>query len=281
MRRPLGVDLVVVITDNDVDRSAEPVVEAARATTGLDIRYVVEPRRGIPFARNTGVRAAGDVDWVAFVDDDEVVDETWLERLLTVAAQTGADVVTGTVLPHFDERPPSWVVRGGFFERPRFATGTAIPYARTSNALVAGRLLRGEGDGPFSERLLANGGDDTHFFQRVRLAGGRIVWADEAVVTETVPTSRVDVRWLVKREYRRGNTLSWCLRDLEDSWPRRGKRAVAGLVRCVQGIGLILASVVRGKAARVQGLRRLAFGAGLLTGLTGHAYQEYRTVHGR
>ncbi len=281
MTVPDDVDLVVVITDNDAEGSAEPVVDAARASIRGDLRYVVEPRRGIPFARNAGVRAAPDADWVAFVDDDETVADDWLVELWDVAGRTGADVVTGTVLASFEVPPPDWVVAGRFFERPRFPTGTRIPYARTSNALVAARWLR-ESDAPFDVRMQANGGDDTHFFQRVRLGGGSIVWADSAVVEEVVPQSRVDVGWLVRREYRRGNTLSWCLRDLEDSWPRRIKRFGAGVLRCAHGLAEVVGSVVRGgKAARVTGMRRMAFGSGLITGLSGRAYQEYVTVHGR
>ena len=35
-----------------------------------------------------------------------------------------------------------------------------------------------------------NGGDDTHFFTRAQMQGLSIVWADDAVVHETVPASR-------------------------------------------------------------------------------------------
>ena len=67
--------------------------------------YAVEPRRGIPFGRNTAVRTAGDVDFVAFLDDDETADPAWLVELLRVQRTTGADVVTGTVLPVFEAGP--------------------------------------------------------------------------------------------------------------------------------------------------------------------------------
>jgi succinoglycan biosynthesis protein ExoM len=276
---PDNVELTVVIVDNDAAASARPVVDAARERIQASLVYVTEPQRGIPFARNRAVAAAGDVDWIAFVDDDETVDERWLAELLRVAEEYSADVVTGTVLPRFENPPPRWALRGRFFERRRFPTGTAIHFARTSNVLIAARLLRSV-DRPFSEAMANNGGDDTHFFQRVRLGGGRIVWADEAVVVETVPASRVRARWLIQREFRRGNTLSLCLRDLEDSPYRRAKRVAAAGVHAGTGLALLVASAVGGRTTLVRGAQRVALGMGLLSGLTGHVYQEYSVVHG-
>jgi hypothetical protein len=85
----------------------------------------------------------------------------------------------------------------------------------------------------------------------------------------------------VKREYRRGNTLSICLRDLMDSPGRRARRAAQGVLRLVQGGLLLLAAPVRGRAGAVQALQRVALGAGLLSGLFGVRYDEYQVVHGR
>jgi glycosyltransferase involved in cell wall biosynthesis len=280
MTVPDGVAVKVVVVDNDADGSARAVVDALAATKPVPVHYAIQPVRGIPFARNRAVEEAGEVDWIAFVDDDEVVDPGWLAELLRVAAQHSADVVTGTVLPMFEQAPPRWADKGGFFERRRFPTGHRIQFARTSNALVAGKLLVGVTQ-PFSEAFRNNGGDDTHFFQRVRLSGHVIVWADDAVVQETVPVSRVNSTWLIKREYRRGNTLSLCLRDLEDSWGRRAKRVLAAGWHAANGTLALLATPVKGRVALIRGAQRLAFAGGLLSGLTGRIYQEYSVVHGR
>ena len=125
-----------------------------------------------------------------------------------------------------------------------------------------------------------NGGDDTHLFQRVRLGGGRIIWSDEAVVTETVPETRLNAQWLIRREYRRGNTRSLCLRDLEDSVPRRVKRLAAASAHSTAGLGLIALSPLMGRTALVRGTQRIALAAGLVTGLSGHIYEEYSVIHG-
>lgn len=276
---PRDVELRIVVVDNDGAGSAARVVDAIRAETPLEIRYAIEPTRGIPFARNRAVSTAGDVDWFAFVDDDETVGVAWIAELLRVGIEHDADVVTGPVLPVFEVPPPPWVRHGAFFDRERHPTGTLVRWARTSNALVAARQM--STGKPFNEAMGNNGGDDTHFFQRVRLAHGTMVWADGAVVSEVVPATRVSTRWLLRRSFRRGNTLSLCLRDLEDSPRRRAKRLAAACYHTAAGLALAASGVVTGRAAAVRGLQRIWFAVGLVTGLFGHSYQEYRVVHGR
>ena len=79
-----GYGVKVIIVDNDPDGSARSIVETCRTTMPWELVYTVEPRRGIPFGRNTAVRTAGDADFVAFLDDDEVAEPDWLTELLRV-----------------------------------------------------------------------------------------------------------------------------------------------------------------------------------------------------
>lgn len=271
-----------MIVDNDAGGSGREAVEAVEAEGfPWPLHYVVETTRGIPFGRNRALAEAGDVDFVAFIDDDEEPADDWLDRLLRAQRASRADVVTGPVLPRFEQPPPEWVVRGGFFERRRHVTGERLHYARTSNVLISSAVYDAAAR-PFPESFALNGGDDTYFFKKVHLEGGTIVWADDAVVHEDVPATRVDVRWMLRREYRRGNTLSLCLRALEDSPARRAKRVVAGLAAIARGVVAVpVGAVRRRRDAVVAGLQRIWFGAGLLSGLTGHVYQEYTTIHGR
>ena len=62
---------------------------------------------------------------------------------------------------------------------------------------------------------------------------------------------------------------------------RRVRRIVNGLFNLGQGVGLVVVGLVRGRITLVRGLQRLWFGAGLLAGLAGARYEEYRTIHGR
>ena len=267
------VDLRVVVVDNDAGGSARAVVDRL-VDFPWSIEYAVEPHRGISAARNAAVRRVGEVEFVAFVDDDEWVEPAWLVELVRAQLRTDADIVVGPVLPDFAAPPPRWFSKGRFLEPYEHRPDEPLWYAYTGNALVRRSVLE-PADAPFSERFGLLGGEDTHFFMRVYIKGARIVWAPEARVHESIPAERMTESWLVRREYRRGNTLSLCLRDLEDSRLRRVKRVGHGVFRIGQGATLALASPLGGRATFVRGAQRIAFGAGLLTGLGAHSFRAY------
>lgn len=276
-RVPAGVELRVVVVDNDARGTARDVVAAAPA--GLSATYDIEPRAGIPYARSRSVELAAGADFLVFVDDDELPRPGWLAALLDAQRRHGADVVTGPVLPVFEQEPPAWVVRGGFFDRPRFRTGTPLTYARTSNVLVSAAAL--PLDGPaFPDVAGPSGGSDTYFFRRARLAGASIVWADDACVVEHVPPGRVRVGYLMRRAYRYGNTQSVVLVALEDSPARRAKRAARVAVDTAAGCLLLVAALGGGRASAARGLTRMSYAAGLASGLTGRPTRRQGGLHG-
>src|SRR5262249_22718479 len=89
-------DLRVVVIDHDPAGPAAEVCQDARRWLDLPLVHRVEPRRGIPQARNAAVAAALErAEFVAFIDDDEVPSPQWLDELLRVQAETGADAVAG------------------------------------------------------------------------------------------------------------------------------------------------------------------------------------------
>jgi GT2 family glycosyltransferase len=259
-------EIVLVVVDNDAEESARPVCEDARRWLSLQLRYAVEPRKGIPFARNATLRHAGDADWLAFIDDDEIPDPRWLDTLMRVQRETGADVVTGPVLPRFAEPPPAWIADGGLFEQPHYATGTPLHTAYTNNALLR-RSRLDDLDRLFDERLTLGVGEDADLFERLALRGARIVWADEAIVHETVPAARANARWLLRRGYVCGTAITHLERQ-RLSAPR------ALLSGACQGAwwllrGLLGAAFARGRAARVRSLQIFTSGIGRFAGFAG------------
>jgi succinoglycan biosynthesis protein ExoM len=279
---PDGHEMSVIIVDNDPDGSARPVVEAATRRTPWNLLYEIEPERGISAARNTAVRLGLDAgaDAIVFIDDDEWVESTWLVELIATQESTRADVVTGPVLPVFDEPPPEWVLAGKFFDRPRYAHNSAQTYATTSSVLMMRSCFEGR-PLPFDPDFGISGGSDTHLFAQLREDGLRIHWSDTAIVHEAIPASRVDEAWLVRREYRRGQTLSRSLRRRDTRRWRQLRRGVRGLLEMLAGLPEFLVGVVTGKHRRVRGRQRIALGAGMISGLFDRRYDEYRTIHGR
>ena len=145
-------------------------------------------------------------------------------------------------------------------------------FANTGNVLVHASLFE---HARFSERFALSGGEDTHFFLRAARDGARIVWAADARVHEEIPPERMRVGWIARREFRRGNTLSLCLLDLDPSPRRRLKRVLHAVLRIGVGAAQAGCGAVAGRRLALRGVQNAAFGSGLLFGLTGRGYAEY------
>lgn len=192
----------IVVVDNDRLGSAEGVIADFRAASSVDVSYEIEPRQNICLARNKGIdRASG--EFVAFIDDDEFPARRWLVNLFQTCRLDGVAGVLGPVKSYFDERPPAWVMKGKFYDRPTHPTGFVIdwPESRTGNVLLKTGILKAD-EAPFNPDF--HRGGDTDFFRRMIESGHMFVWCDEAVVYEIVPPSRWTRSFMLKRALLRG-----------------------------------------------------------------------------
>jgi glycosyltransferase involved in cell wall biosynthesis len=278
---PDDVEVRVFVVDNDPERSAEPLTHVHAAASPLDVAYVHEPIRGISAGRNASIAAARDwgADALCFIDDDEWPEPDWLLELVSTARRTGADVVTGPVFPVFDEPPPSWIIEGRYFERPRHDHDGLIDYATTSSVLIDMACLEDRAE-PFDAEFGLSGGSDTHLFAELYDAGRRIVWCDHAHVYESIPSSRVDAAWLLRREYRRGQTMSRSLRRRDPRMVRYLRRLANATLQAASGLAILVAGLPFGRARWFRGAKMIVLGAGMVTGLVSRGYQEYRHTHG-
>ena len=193
----------IVIVDNDRERSAERVVADLEGMVPVPLRYNCEPEQNIALARNMAMAHATG-NFIAFSDDDEVPERNWLVSLYQACRKFRADGVLGPVLPLYEVEPPSWVVRGKFYERPSHATGEELTWknTRTGNVLFRRALLL-EGEDWFRPEF-GSGGEDRDFFKRMIARGHRFVWCAEAPVREVVPAERCTWSFMVRRAFLRG-----------------------------------------------------------------------------
>ena len=221
----------VIVVDNDAAGGAATAVEAAKTRhPELNIRYSVEPQKGISFARNTAVSLAAG-DFLAWIDDDETAAENWLLSLWMTRSINNVDAVFGPVIPVFPQGSRSWPRRSGVFERPQHPTGTKIDAreARTGNALVKAAWLCSI-ISPFDTKLANTGGEDYDFFARIEDRGARFEWCNEAEVFEMVPIERQRLVWILERRLR-ASTYYW--RSRSATKVRMAIRASTGGVACI------------------------------------------------
>jgi succinoglycan biosynthesis protein ExoM len=193
----------VVVADNDHEPSAQALVDEMRAEVPFPIHYVHAPAANICVARNACLDHA-EGEFVAFVDDDELVTRGWLTALVDKAEASGSAAVLGPVRAIYGPEAPRWLSHGDFHSTMPVFVGGAICTGYTCNVLIRWsppfQTLR------FDLALGRSGGEDTAFFYQLTSLGGCIDFAPEALVKEPVPAERASMDWLVRRRLRFGQT---------------------------------------------------------------------------
>lgn len=270
----------VIVVDNDPAESARELVESFALTAEVPVRYCPEPVSGITAARNRALAEGAGSDILVFIDDDERPSPEWLVDLVATFDRGDAVAVVGPVISRFDVQPDPWIEAGEFFRRRRMPTGTPVSVAATNNLLLDLRTVRRIGlvfDPVFGHA----GGEDTMFTRTLHERGGRLVWCDEAIVWDVVPAERTTRSWVVRRAFSSGNSWSLTSIALADGPLARvrarltgiakgGVRAAGGALRLVGGV------LTRSVRHRAKGTRTLARGAGMVSGVFGYSYEEYR-----
>jgi len=96
----------LIVVDNG---SKVPVSAEIFGQLPLRGRVIREEKLGLAYARMAGIEAAQG-DLIAFVDDDNILDDHYLEsavEIFSVHPEVGA--VGGMVVPEFEITPPDWV----------------------------------------------------------------------------------------------------------------------------------------------------------------------------
>lgn len=274
--RSLHLPATLLIVDNDPGASAESAMQSCAAS---DCRYVHEPSPGIAAARNRALDESPEGALLIFIDDDERPQPGWLSALLDTYREYGSAAVAGAVVSDFASEPDPWVAAGEFFKRRRMPTGTPIVVAATNNLLVDTAVVRRAGL-RFDERFGQSGGSDTMFSRQLARVGS-MVWCDQAVVVDQVPSARLTRSWVLRRAARSGN--SWVRTSIaleDDLVPRtivRVRATAAGTARIVGGSAVALGGMASGSLRRrARGRRTVARGFGMVSGAIGRVQSEYR-----
>ncbi|HTW86148.1 MAG TPA: glycosyltransferase family A protein [Candidatus Sulfotelmatobacter sp.] len=266
----------VVVLDNDPEESARALVEEIGSTMPFPVDYAVCPRPGIVNVRNAALAIGRErAPFLIMLDDDEVPEPQWLAELMRVQAQTGAAAVIGPVPRLVPAGAPAWIRRGAFYDIPTFADGQLLDDGCTGNGVFW--LASPAIDGLHFDTAFANaGGSDQFFFRQLLARGGRVAYAANAIAPEYVLPQRLCVTYILRRAFRRGNTLWYC--DLRI----HGTAGVIALRLCKAagriGLGLVTfvpRAIVRGKTGAVEAMVDVARGLGAFAGLFGVVFQEY------
>lgn len=91
-----------------VDNNSNPSLADRGYLGDYPLQLLEEPRQGLTAARETAIRQAkGDV--IVFVDDDNVLGEGYLEKVVsTFSKDTQLGLLGGSVVAEYEQSPPEW-----------------------------------------------------------------------------------------------------------------------------------------------------------------------------
>lgn len=230
VRVPPGAACSVLVVDNNcTDETAEVVARRARSSA-LPLRVVREARQGLTPARVCGVRGTT-AEWVAFVDDDCLLAEDWLEQAARfAAAHPACGAFGGRITLEWEQPPPPYVLNFpyAYAGANHGETAKRRPWLAGAGLVVRRAALEACGwvDEQFLEdrigRRLVSGGDVE---MSMRVASRFEVWYNPACrIRHVIPARRTTREYLrrmvfglgVSRHHSqalawRGSYASWCL----------------------------------------------------------------------
>jgi glycosyltransferase involved in cell wall biosynthesis len=215
MQVPDDVDVHFLIVENNAEATLQSIIEHFRSCVPeRSVRYEVETRLGIAFARNRALECAlaGNHDLMTFADDDEQVEPNWLIELLAERDRLNLDIVGSPVryAPICPKSPFSAkLVWAGLARRNRHSEQKALR-RRERNEAHKIMLATGSWMGNldffrrtglrFDNTLGLSGGEDWRLYREALKLGARTGWTPHAVAYETVPMDRLTLRYHFRRD---------------------------------------------------------------------------------
>ena len=89
-------DFELILVDDGSPDNCPALCDAAAAKDSR-IRVIHKPNGGVSTARNAGLSAACG-NWISFIDPDDSIDKTYLEKMHRAAVQSGAEVASCNIL---------------------------------------------------------------------------------------------------------------------------------------------------------------------------------------
>jgi glycosyltransferase involved in cell wall biosynthesis len=199
-------DWEVVVVDNNSSDATAAVVQGRQGSFPVPLRYEFERAQGRSNALNSGMLAAG-APVIAFIDDDVVVAERWLDEAVAplIDPDSGIDYTGGPVQPIWEAPRPRWlsptradlwgaiaILDYGpdpfvFEERRRVPLGANMALRRTLVDRIGGfspRLGRSSGTQILGQEV-------PEFLARARAVNGRGRYVPGMLVQHHVPARRL------------------------------------------------------------------------------------------
>ena len=270
---PKNYTPVVIVVDNDSEKSAEPFFNLSKKDLCFDSFYYVEHDRGICSARNCLLEKSllHGASYIAFIDDDELAHKQWLNNLTKGLETYQADIVAGPVIPVDETSAPDV-----FDIDTKHPSGSIPRNIPAGNVIFSSRLVNELGLS-FDRYFDFIGCEDFDFFDRATKNDMKSVWVDNAVIFETITPDRKTRQYIIYRHFTGGINVVMRFRrhhSLLHAWLRYLPKAIGKLIGAV--ICLIKAVFYSRSVNFHKFLIKSSNGIGYLCGLSNIIVERYR-----
>lgn len=201
------IDWEVVVIDNASTDATAQVSRDSWSLGGVDLRVVPEPNPGISHARRKGFEAAR-FEIISFVDDDNWVEEEWIEKVYdTMYADPEIGILGGLGVAAFEDAPPAWfkdfeaayavgpqAKQSGPVDSRLYGAGMNIRTSVWENLKEKGFEFQLTG----RKGKQLSSGEDSELTQAVLLSGKKLYYRSDLSFEHFMPPGRLNWDYLIK-----------------------------------------------------------------------------------
>ena len=171
------------------------------------MNYIFEKEQGLSFARNTGYKNTSS-DWVAYLDDDAVVDKKWINVMLDVIDNYDFDAFGGVYLPWYRDGKESWFLDeyGSNLGRMNASSVIELKEKNFSGGNCVYRRSALIEIGGFSTDLGMSGntlnyGEETLVQNKMRIKGYKLGFAPQLIIHHYVALYKQTFTWQIRKQW--------------------------------------------------------------------------------
>jgi glycosyltransferase involved in cell wall biosynthesis len=231
---PEGLAFSIVIADNNPEGAWDSYIGPAVSALPWPVHYGHEPVTGYSSARNKAIEIALQTDAEAFlfVDDDMILERSWLREHLRSLQELGADIVNGRI----------------YGVRERFPHDTRLEKCGAGNVSFRRRIIDPEGLGlRFDPAFNKLGMEDQAFFREASRRGAIIKQSDLPLIYNYYGREDVPEEEIINKMHTTGSmqhNLVALARREKGLLPATAL-ASKGLLFAVKGVGLQVLSTIQ------------------------------------
>ncbi|MCJ7636552.1 MAG: glycosyltransferase [Nitrososphaeraceae archaeon] len=210
-------DYEILVVDNNSSDNTKEIVSFIQKKSPVYIRYLVEKRQGVHYARNTAALNSNS-KILYFTDDDMIADKNLLKTLIAAFnIKHSIACVGGKILPKWENNPPKWILKycyNGWLslndrkEKLIIASYDVGIYS-CHQAILREVLIKSGGFNPENTKGEWLGDGETGLNIKIARLGYDFAYIGESIIYHFVPSSRMTQKYINSRFANQGRADSY------------------------------------------------------------------------